>query len=170
MAEAFQGSDTPKTDGEKSTAGQDNLKLNNDWMSRPDIMAMGEFLDSEAISGEYAFYAPYVPAIKQEFNALFGIDPKITNSTLQSIESFLSTHKKLQQNQTDAGLREDSLNIRDQVKRWVKKEIIAKRNSVDSTPEYEAETDKMIETANGKMDAFYGWMFQSVPLRQSKQP
>lgn len=141
------------------------LHRENEWiMQTADV---GEFLASEDIP-DTEYYKKYVPALKMKFNELFGFEPQVTNAFILDLHDFKDYHTKLLTNPSDEDSQELAEYSRGQLRSWVIRQISHKTYKSDATEEYEAGVERQIDEATAKIDQFYGWIFQNIPLRPKR--
>ncbi len=155
---------------------QDDIKKpKRAWTPEKDLAwelesgATRDKLESEII--EDAHYKEHIPALKTKFKELFGFDPKVTNSFVIDLDDFLNYHILLKDGKNMEGVDMKLLaqSSRTAIREWLIWEIVRTTYKSETTPEYEAEVNRQIEEATGKIDELYAWIFQSIPARPTKQ-
>jgi len=85
------------------------------------------------------------------------------------LDDFLKYHKRLQENPSNEQSKDLAEVSRSDIREWLVGEIIRTTYKSETTPEYEAEVDRQVEEATGKIDKLYGWIFQNIPAKPTKQ-
>lgn len=164
---SFINSTGPFTPEEEPINIFEALEKENAWMQQ--TADMWELLASEEIS-DNDFYKPYVPGIKTKFRELFWFKAKITNAFILDLDDFLKYHIQLRINPSDKEAKELAEASRWSIRSWVVWEISEYMYASTMTEEQTNTKQQKIREATAKIDEFYAWMFQNIPLKpQSSQ-